>query len=65
MELEMTDTKSPSENLSNVVVDRLIQAGLVRAEKRDALIQKIADGTMSGLDWKLEIELALEKGGAK
>ena len=61
----MTDTKSPSENLSNVVVDRLIQAGLVRADKRDALIQKIADGTMSGLDWKLEIELALEKGGAK
>ena len=61
----MTDATSPSQNLSILVVDRLIGAGLVRADKRDALIQKIADGTMSGLDWKLEIELASAKAGAQ
>ena len=57
----MTDTKSPSENLSNLVVDRLIEAGFLRADKRDALVGKIAAGTMSSEDWKLEIDLASPK----
>lgn len=57
----MTDTKSPSENLSNLVVNRLIEAGLVRADKRAALVAKIAAGTMSSEDWKLEIDLASPK----
>ncbi len=61
----MTDEKSPSAKLSIEVVDRLIAAGLVRADKRDALIQKIADGSMAGLDWKLEIELASAKAGGE
>lgn len=61
----MTDEKSPSAKLSIEVVDRLIAAGLVRADKRDALIQKISDGSMAGLDWKLEIELASAKAGGQ
>lgn len=52
---------SPSKALSTEVVDRLIEAGLLRADKRDALIEKIAAGDMKGEDWKLEIDLAQTK----
>jgi hypothetical protein len=57
----LTDNPSPSEALSKEVVDRLIEAGLLRTEKREALIAKIASGSMKGVDWKLEIELAQAK----
>lgn len=57
----MTDEASPSAKLAKVTVDRLIASGLLRADKRDALIAKIAAGTMSGADWKLEIDLATAK----
>jgi hypothetical protein len=60
----MTDTPSPSKALSTEVVDRLIKAGLLRADKRDALIAKIASGAMKGADWKLEIDLAQIKAKA-
>lgn len=58
----MTDAQSPSEALGALVVDRLIESGLLRAEKRDALISKMASGGMKGPDWKVEIELATAKG---
>lgn len=58
----MIESKSPSENLSSIVVDRLIASGLVRLEKRDALVASIANGAMTGEDWRLEIELAAVKG---
>ena len=57
----MTETPSPSKALSTEVVDRLIEAGLLRADKRDPLIAKIASGDMKGEDWKLEIDLAQTK----
>lgn len=57
----MTDEVAPSAKLAALTVDRLIASGLVRADKRDTLIDKIAVGTMSGVDWKLEIELAAAK----
>ncbi len=57
----MTDDAAPSAILAALTVDRLITSGLVRADKRDTLIGKIAAGTMSGADWKLEIELASAK----
>lgn len=57
----MTDEKSPSENLAVQIVDQLIQSGLVRTEKRDSVVTKIASGEMKGLDWKNEIDLAAEK----
>ncbi len=57
----MTAKQSPSETLSKEVVDRLISAGLLRANKRDALIARIATGDMRGEDWKLEIDLAQAK----
>lgn len=61
----MTTAKSPSEVLSATVIDRLIESGLVRAERRDGLISRIANGAMRGEDWRLEIELAKAKGGAE
>jgi hypothetical protein len=57
----MTTRQSPSEVLSAELVDRLIAAGLFRADKRDTLIAKIAVGDMKGEDWRLEIDLAQAK----
>lgn len=54
----MTAVTSPSAALAALTVDRLIEQGLLRAEKRDALIAKIASGTMMGDDWRIEVELA-------
>lgn len=56
---------TPSQALSTKVVDRLIKLKLLRPDKRDALIAKIASGKMNGSDWKLEIDLAQDKGGKK
>jgi hypothetical protein len=57
----MSEEKSPSETLAAQIVDQLIQSGLVRTEKRDSVVTKIASGEMKGLDWKNEIDLAAEK----
>lgn len=57
----MTEVPSPSKSLSAIVVECLINNGLLRADKRDALIAKIASGNMKGDDWKLEIDLAQTK----
>jgi len=54
----VTVKPSPSETLSAELVDRLIAAGLLRANKRDTLIAKIAAGDMRGQDWQHEIDLA-------
>jgi hypothetical protein len=57
----MSDDAAPSAKLAALAVDRLIASGLLRADKRDALIAKVAAGSMSGADWKLEIDLASAK----
>lgn len=57
----MSTSLSPSQALSTTVIDRLIKSGLLRSEKREALIAKVASGGMKGTDWKLEIELAKAK----
>ena len=57
----MTDEVVPSAKLAALTVDRLIASGLVRADKRETLISKVAAGTMSGGDWRLEIDLATTK----
>jgi hypothetical protein len=54
----MSDGISPSQKLAALTADRLIQSGLLRADKRDAVISKIAAGSMKGEDWKSEIDLA-------
>jgi hypothetical protein len=57
----MSDESVPSTKLAALTVDRLIQSGLLRADKRAALVAKIAGGAMKGDDWKLEIDLASAK----
>lgn len=57
----MSDESVPSAKLAALTVDRLIQSGFLRADRRDALIADIAAGTMKGDDWKVEIELASAK----
>lgn len=61
----MSDESVPSAKLAVLTVDRLIQSGLLRADKREVLIAKIAAGTMSGADWKLEIDLSTANGAAQ
>jgi hypothetical protein len=53
--------ETPSASLAALAVDRLIASGLLRADKREALVAKVAAGTMSGADWKVEIDLASPK----
>ncbi|PTQ59142.1 hypothetical protein C8J45_11612 [Sphingomonas sp. PP-CE-3G-477] len=50
--------RTPSEQLATRSIDRLVAAGLVRAEQRERMIDKIASGAMKGSDWRLEIELS-------
>lgn len=54
----MTAVETPSAALAAITVDRLIEQGLLRTDKRDAIIAKIASGTMKGEDWRSEIDLA-------
>lgn len=56
---------TPSASLAALTVDRLITSGLLRADKREAIVAKVAAGTMSGADWKLEIDLASEKANSQ
>lgn len=61
----MSKEATPSVKLATLTVDRLIKSGLLRADKRDALIAKISDGTMRSEDWKLEIDLGSTKAAGK
>lgn len=54
----MTAVETPSATLAALTVDRLIERGLLRAEKRGAIIAKIAGGTMKGEDWRSEVDFA-------
>ncbi len=54
----MSEHATPSEKLAALRWIDLIKSGLLRADKRDALIAKIATGSMNGGDWKNEIDLA-------
>jgi hypothetical protein len=59
----MSDSITPAQKLAALTVDRLIGSGLLRPEKRDALIAKIGAGSMKDEDWKNEIDLANLKAG--
>lgn len=60
----MSDVKTPSDILAGQVIDRLIAAGHLRADKRDSLVAKMASGALKTEDWRLEIELSAAKGDA-
>lgn len=57
----MSDCQNPSDILAAKVIERLIASGHLRADKRDALIAKMASGGLKAEDWRLEIELSAPK----
>ena len=61
----MNESERPSGQLAERLVDRLIEAGLLRSDKRDQTAAKIAGGVMKGDDWKIEIDLAGGKDASK
>jgi hypothetical protein len=61
----MNVPKSPSEELSSQIADALIASGLLRHEKREAVVARIATGGMSGPDWKNDIGAAVADKAAK
>jgi hypothetical protein len=63
VEDQVSDSVTPCLKLAALTVDRLIASGLLRSDKRDGLIAKIASGAMKAEDWKSEIDLASMKAG--
>jgi hypothetical protein len=61
----MNEGHTPSEHLASEVADALIEAGLLRADKREKIASQIANGTMKGSDWQSEIDFAVEKAGVE
>lgn len=61
----MTTDEKPTSQLATLVVDRLIKDGLLRPEKRDQLITKVAAGEMKEGDWNLEIDLSSREAAEK
>lgn len=61
----MTTDEKPASQLAALVVDRLIKDGLLRREKRDQLIAKVAAGEMKEGDWNLEIDLSGREASGK
>ena len=57
----MSDTASPSAQLSARVVDLLIKGGLLRPERKAVLVAEISSGAMKSADWRLEIELSAKE----
>jgi len=57
----MSEDITPSRQLAERAVDRLIAAKLVRAEKRASILMKVATGDMKASDWKLELDIAGSK----
>jgi hypothetical protein len=57
----MSDAHTPSDQLAGLAFDSLVEAGILRTERRANLVAKLASGKMSQEDWSLEIELAASK----
>lgn len=57
----MADGDTPSDKLAERTASQLVEAGLMREERRKALADKIASGKMSAADWRSELDLASSK----
>lgn len=49
---------TPSDRLAELTASRLVKAGLMREERRQALTARIASGKMNAADWRSELDLA-------
>ena len=48
---------TPDEELASLIADRLVENGLIAADRRDEVSAKIAAGTATQEEWQLWIEL--------
>ena len=53
--------KSPSAQLAELIIDRLITEEIILPEDRTAALQRLTDGKFESADWKLAVEKSLEK----
>lgn len=52
--------ESPSQKLAKKIVDRLVEEGLLTAERGKRIQSKLPDGRIKSEDWKTEIDLSTE-----
>ncbi len=57
----VTEAETPSDKLAAQAFGRLVERGLLRAERKSQLVEKIASGKMTAEDWRLELDLARAK----
>jgi hypothetical protein len=61
----MSDTKhenkTPSEELSEIVVSQLVDSGLMLEADGKSAIREMSAGNLKGEDWRLLIEKAIDK----
>lgn len=52
---------TPSEQLSEIVLTKLVEAGLFRVSDKTKYLSSFAEGRIKQEDWRLSIELANAK----
>jgi hypothetical protein len=52
--------ESPSQQLANRIITRLVQENLLTEERGEGMLNKLAEGELNAEDWRLEIELSEE-----
>jgi len=53
-------TKSPTEQLAERLRRRLLEEGLLKEDRMDAIMPKIKSGKARAEDWKMAIELSVK-----
>ncbi len=67
----MTDSpqppaKSPSEILAESIAEKLLASGLLPAERKAEVAEKLAKGTATEADWNLWLDpMLIERGGGE
>lgn len=56
-------TEIPSQTLARQIVERLVKEGLISSQSSGQTQSKLADGKLTGEDWRLLIELGSDKEG--
>ncbi len=50
--------ETPSERLAELILERLVEQGLVLPRNTKRLLARLAKGEMNAQDWRLELEKA-------
>lgn len=57
--------QTPSEQLAEKIMTRLVSEKLIAPDQAKSMLPKLATGKLRSQDWRLPIEIALEKGASK